>query len=255
MVQLLLIALAFTCWAQSLISTFVVVIAGLDPFNYVFEDFLPHPYQRSMEIIVCSFLARLLLSGLCICEFIRFATFFVFLFTAMALLTVSSLTKIQVIHGSSCIHLYAQLRIIFAWAFSVLCHPFGLLMFLTHLATVFFLWFSICCRALVPLILSMITVVVGIFLIIYAAFVCTSCGVVREISESIIACNKVRNFSRRASRVNNKYYFYAVWRSQLPVRVPCGSLFTVKKSFTMAYLQELACNLTNAVLLFQPSPL
>lgn len=244
-----------TSWFSSLVFVFCGVIIGLDPFNYIVEDFLPHPYHRSIEIVVTSFLARLLLSSLCGCEFARFTTFFVFLFTLMALLTVSGLKNMLQIRRSSCVHFYIQLRIIFAWAFAILSDPFGLLMFLTHLATVYFLWFGIRCKELLPLILVVISVAVGIFLITYATYIFRKCVMLREIAERIITTHKIKNFSRRANKVNRKYYDYSQWKSQIPVGVPCGSLFTIRKSFTMAYLRELVGNLANAVLLIKPASL
>lgn len=252
--SLLILTAATTSLGAILFSCSMIVI-GFDPFKYVFEEFLPNAYNRSMEVIVSSYLARFLLTSLCVCEFIRFATFLVFILAMMALLTVSVLTKMQNIHGCICIHFYTQLRIMFQGTFAVLSHPLGLLMFLTHLATVFFLWFGIRCWEFVPFILDMISVITGLGLIAYAAFITTKCGVVREIAEHIINSNKIRNFSRRANRVNRKYYFYALWTSQLPIGVPCGSLFTIEKSFTMAYLRELANNLADAVILMNPSSL
>lgn len=67
-------------------------------------------------------------------------------------------------------------------------------------------------------------------------------GKVQHLSEALDKHRLVNYYSRRANRVNNDY-FYSLWRSQIPAGIPCGVFFVIHRSFTMAYLGELANNL------------
>lgn len=100
---------------------------------------------------------------------------------------------------------------------------------------------------------SIFSVFVGFGLVIHEMLFLTSARNGRRIALHVIRSNMARNFSRREIRVDRRYYFYILWKSQIPVGLPCGSLFIIEKTFPMAYLRELANNLVNAMLLIKPS--
>lgn len=156
---------------------------------------------------------------------------------------------------NNCVKFYFQLRLIFAWAFAVLKNHVGMITIVTHLSTIFFLWFGILCWQFVPFFFYFSSLISGIFLIIYDTIIFQKAGGMQTIAELIIRNNRAKYFSRRGNKVGTKYYWYSLWRAQIPVGVPCGSFFVIRKSFAMAYMRELSNNLTSIVLLFQPSGL
>lgn len=121
----------------SIFAAFAGVAMGIDPYNYVFEEFIPHPTYRGIGFITGVWMARFGLSILCVCEFIRFIIFLIFIITLLTLMCASSLTKMLTIRGNACVILYAQLRILFAWGFAILSDPVGFAILCTHFATIF----------------------------------------------------------------------------------------------------------------------
>lgn len=251
----LLLVIALNGWWGSIPFSLFGVILGLDPYKYVFEEFLPHPTHRSIGIIIGFWIARLILATLSVSEFVRFITFLFFIIALATLMCVSCLTKILTIPGNSCFQFYTQLRIIFAWGCDVISNPIGYLTLFTHFSTIFFFWFGIRCWNFDSLFLALVSVSTGIFLVVYDTIIFIKSGAVQQMAECIITTRSTKHFSRRDNIVDRRYYFYLLWRSQFPVGVPCGSFFTIGRGFAMAYLRELANNLTNAILLIQPMSL
>lgn len=249
----MLLMLVFGCGLGQFGVTFFVVLTSIDPFYYVFDEFLPHPYQRGLEIILATWIARVILTATYICEIARFSMHCAFILTLHILMIASCVKQMLTIPGNKCIKLYLQLRTCFAWIFAIFTNISGILIFYSHFVIVFFFWFAIRCRKFVPLALLLMAILAGIFTVINSTFVFTYAGTIPDMSGCIIRSNRDKYFTRRENKVDKKYHYFIWWRSQCPVGIPCGSFFTIEKSFLMAYLRELAVNLANAVLLTQPS--
>lgn len=86
----LLILVSFHSGWVSLVFAIIAVAINLDPFYCVFEEFLPDPHLRSLEVIVASWIARFTLGTLSVCEFTRFITILLFVIALMTLLVVSN---------------------------------------------------------------------------------------------------------------------------------------------------------------------
>lgn len=228
------------------------VYTCLDSFYYVLEEILPHPYDRSVLVIVVSACVRFLLFLVCCCEFCRFSLYLLFLFAIIALSALSTVNMLLWLPGNGCLRFYVQLRIILDSIYFILRAWVGILTVVAHFTTVFSLWLFIRSRKYIPLLVSTTSIVAGVVLVIYATIIFSASGKGRTIAEAIIRKKMIAYFSRRASKLNKRYYCYSLWKAQIPVGVPCGSFFVVQRSFAMAYLRELATNLVNAVLLIKP---
>lgn len=232
--------------------TMLSLIASLDPFRFVFEEFLPHPYFRSIEIIVGSWLARLILCIMCCCEFFRFIIFLAILLAAGTLTAISLVKIMLALPGNICIPVYFQSRVLIASVFGVASTLVGVLTLVMHFSTIFLFWGGIMCWDYVPHLVCATLLGLGITFISYHTIILTFIGRAPELTESIIRHNMAQNFSRRHNKLNQRYYTFLVWRAQQPIGLPCGSFFKVERSFTMAYLRELANNLVDTMLLIQP---
>lgn len=207
---------------------FIVVTTSIDPFHYVLNEFLPHPYQRGIGKILATWIARVILTATCICEFIRFSVLLVIILTLNFLMMTACVKKMLIIPANKCVQLYLQLRACFAL----------FLIFYRH----FFFWFGICCWKFVPHALLLMAILAGTCTITNDIFLFTYAGTFRDISECIISSNRDRYFSRREYNLDKKCYYFKWWRAQCSMGIPCGSFFTFEKSSLMAYLRELANN-------------
>lgn len=228
------------------------VATSLDPCHLVFEEFLPHPYFRSIETIVTSWIARFVLCALCSCEFMRFALIVEFVVAILSLVGVSLLNTLLKIAENHCIWVYIKLRIIVASVLQIVGRTMGTATLFAHISTIFLFWVGIRCWNNIPKFLAMFFILIGIICAISFTLVLISAGKARATARNLIFKHKAVNFSTRDNKIDKRYYLYCLWRSQIPVGLPCGSFFVIKKTFAMAYLRELVNNFTNAMLLIIP---
>lgn len=235
------------------IFTILVVLVGvlteLDPFHFLLEEFLPHPYYRTNSTIVASWIVRFFLAALCGCEFMRWALFVSYSLVVLAITGISLLNCLLKFVGNYCIFSYIELRIILGSVLNIVGKMMGVVTPLAHLITICFLWMGLQSWNQIPNILSIFFIFTGIFGTISASMILVGAGKAQIMAQKLINKHKNKNFSTRKSRVGSQYYYYCLWSSQIPMGLPCGSFFMIEKSFAMAYLRELANNLTNALLL------
>lgn len=104
----------------------------------------------------------------------------------------------------------------------------------------------------IRLIVSITAIIIGFVCTIYIITMLFAAGNYRARTEQVVKKETMLYYSTRVNRVHKRYYFYFLWKFQLPAGIPCGSFFTIESSFAMAHLRELADNLVNAILLIQP---
>lgn len=236
----------------AVLFAFVIVVTSLDPPLLVFEKLLPHPYHRNLDIIFVSWVARLVISTLCTCDFIRFIWFFCYVAAIWVLMGISILKLTFKISRIRCICIYNQFRITVASVSFICGRIVGWLTLFIHFCTIFWFWIGLRCWKHVPAYVGIFSILTGIIYTIGFSIILVEAEKAREMARSLISKHKAIYFSKRKNSVDRKYYFYCLWRSQLPVGLPCGSFFVIERTFAMAYLRELANNVASAMLLILP---
>lgn len=228
------------------------MLASLDSQYFILEDFLADPCYRNLDVIVISWIARFIVTTLWISELGRFISYTVVALAVLTFMAVSCMELLSQKPVRSTYMRYIQVKIILATIFPTLSGIVGTLTFAVHFGTIFWLWLGIRCWNLIPVFISVSAIFFGIFLIVYVSIMFLAAGQVRHLAEVLVKKKILNYYSRRANPVNNDYYFYSLWRSQILVGVPCGSFLVIQRSFTMAYLEELSNNLATAVLVIHP---
>lgn len=235
-------------FAVSLIS----IVNSIDPLYIVFEDLLSDAYNREMWVILMSLLSRFLLCSWFLWDFGRFVLFTALYFAVMAEKALSTVKVIGWVPGFRSYDIAIDCRVIFASISDILKTMICFIIFVLHFATVFLLWLPIQCWNFIPLLVAIIAINAGILCVSYAGIIFSVAGNIREKSKTLIRNKMNLHYSTRQNRVDRRYYYYLLWRSQTPIGVSCGSFFIIKGSFAISYLGELMINLVNAVLLLEP---
>lgn len=230
----------------------VAIATGLDPFYFIIEDLiLPHPYYRSIPVIILALAVRFVLGYLCVIEFLRFGTMVVIIAVIGIFAGLSICKKLKYVFYEKCLHLYVQLRLILCsiQAFTRLC--IFILIFGGQFATVLLLWLVFKCYAILSVFIYAAVCILTAYLIALVAMFLPTLARIRTETGGLIG-NKL-NLHFCTNRMNTrKYYYMSLWRAQQSVYLMCGNYFVLKKGVTMTYLRELITNLVNAVLLVDP---
>lgn len=230
----------------------VAIITNLDPFYFIFEQHLmPHPYYRSIEMIVLVPLVRLFLGYFCVIEFLRFGTMGVFIVVIVVFVIVSISKKLAHVFYEECLLLYVQLRLVLASVKHLTDVMVRALVFGSQIATILVLWIIFKCYAFLSVYIYVGICLLAAYLIILASLLLPAAAKVR--TETKVLIGNKRNLHYCSSGHNaRKYYYYNLWKSQESTYFKCGSFFIVQKGVTMTYLREMINNLVNAVLLIDP---
>ncbi len=226
---------------------------NLDPFYHVFELILPSPYDRSITVILTVPLIRLFLALVCVFEFARFFTIFLFVCISMALTLVTclrQLVKQSAMSECKTLKLYTQLRVVLKIGDYVI--RYVLLFFLTgsqfYITTLW--WLVLKCWHLLPGVLTMLA---------FQAVVGSTFAVVILLPRQIEVCTSSKNLVARKIAQNHTFckdsrnrYLYLRWKSEYMLPVRFGGQFTLSRDTPMGYLNVLVTNLTNAALLIEP---
>lgn len=238
-----------------IVIAIISVLTNMDPGRIVLAEFLPHPYTRNIRVIMLSFMIRSTVAIGFFCEVCRFGTYLLLLCTIsfMAMFSIAKkLLRISVVNCVNFTHTYVQLKVIIASIYTLLGHAMGVFILLAHFLTIFALWISFRCWDYVNFLVAIVSIIIGCVCTVYIVIIFSAAGNYRARTEEVIKRETMLSYSTRANRVDRRYYFYLLWKSQLPAGIPCGPFFIIERSFVMAYLRELADNLVNAVLLIQP---
>lgn len=233
----------------------VGIATGLDPFYFIIEDLiLPHPYYRSLAMIVMAPCIRFILGYLCVIEFARFATIVVTIIVVTVFVILSIAKKLRCVFYQECYLLYLQLRLILgAVQLVTRVLVFGLV-FGSQFATVLLLWLVFKCYGYISIYIYSVAVLLAVYFISLVSLLLPTIAKVRSESRGLIRSKLNLHFSTNPQR-KRKYYYYSLWRSQQSVYLSCGNFFVLQKGVTMTYLKELINNLVNAVILIDPKSL
>lgn len=239
-----------------ILSSFLVLFvnaSGLDPFYFVFEEFLPSAYDRPNWIILTVFPIRFLMTWIIVLESIRLmALFFGTLFAGSYFFSTSSkLFWLFPDEGGVCKWMFLQLRILY-YHFE---EPMNLvtmcLMVINQITLVFMTWFVIVCRDYFSNFLFFALCAVDLYVVVGTAVLISASGSVGEKIRSVIEAKRVFYFHPNKN-LRKSYFYYSFWRAQQPCFVKCGSMFILEKTIPMTYFKVLVDNLVNAVLLIEP---
>lgn len=236
------------------IAILIMLVTHLDPFYYVFEELLPHPFYRNMELIVGIYLTRVLLGAICVYDFCRFLLTFLFVFMLFLSGMIRILNEMKQVQGTRCLKFYLNLRITLRPIRHVIGIMVGGVVPWAHFGTAALLWISIRCWEFISPYVAFLLLIFPVFLSAITILVLfpevTKLG---SESESLIRQNMNLYHSRRHNRVDDRYFLYLSCKSHRAMALPCGFCFTLGKGFTMQYSQVMVDNVVNAVLLFDPT--
>ncbi len=248
-----LVALNLTCFAAGVFFPIIAVFAELDPFYFIFELILLSPYERSISMIMNSFLARLFLVQFCVVEVWRFA--FVIMFVLMCIAStlatcLENITqKVETIENNK-YSFNTQLRIVLKTTDFFLRHVIVFSMICVEHTFPTVLWLLLKCWNILPAYVTFVFYLI-INVIIAATLLILPLSVkIGDISEIFVLSKTASNHT--FNRSNKKYYYYLKWKSlqKLPIRF--GVQFILTRQTLNNYFSLLMENITNAVLLVNP---
>lgn len=232
----------------------IAMLTKVDPFYYVFEEILPHPYIRSPKLIVGSLMIRFVLMFLACYEFSRFMlTHIVLVFILFLSAMLSFLKSLRNFSSKESIEWYVKFKVTLSPVHTLLGHLVGGLVPWAHFGTVVCLWLAIDCWELISEVVAFILLLLA--MLIFGGTVLMMFPEVTKlgtVSELLIRKNRNYNFSRRPNIIDQRYYYYLLWKAQKIAALPCASYFTMGSGFTMQYAQELFDNLLSVLLVFDP---
>lgn len=234
-----------------------------DPFYYIFEELLPHPYFRERFLICLIPLIRFVLGFICLMEFLRLGVFvllgifivgYVFISLAQNLHKIQRSTKR--LHTFVCMF-YTQLRILFVTIQDFIQTGASLAVFLGHVGTIMAFWFVITCLNYVPILVSILAVGVAGYLLFFTLLLLPAVAYVGETTWALVNEKRILYYITPGKqclfwRKNFRYYLYLLWLAQKGISLECGRFFVFHGDTTIAYLTHLVNNLTTAIILFHP---
>lgn len=236
----------------------LVVLVGtfteLDPFYFISEELLPHPFIRSIPVIIGVWLIRFMLGFLCVADFIRFGIFLITTAILTVHVIISVAMRLKRIDRYSCPFLYTQLRLLVAaiiWEVNVIAAG---LIFVAQFASVFILWLVIKARNYLPTAVNVAFEFFSFYLIIFAALLIPTTAKIGTRTSQLVRSRNIMHYTTNY-RETRSYYYCILWKSQQAIYIRCGHFFVFRRGVTMLYFREMVTNLVNAVLLIDPSML
>lgn len=156
----------FICGWGALAFGFVAVTASLDPFRFVFEEFLPHPYNRTPVTTCAGMIVQIALSTLCTWEHLRFIVFVGILLAVLTLIGLSFIKIMLKLPGPLCIQIYNHARIILASVFRLLGDLGCAITVVMHVLTIFLFWVGLRTWNDIPLPICLGSLALGMILFI-----------------------------------------------------------------------------------------
>ncbi|CAL8141045.1 unnamed protein product [Orchesella dallaii] len=210
----------------------------VDPFYYVAEEFLPDPHYRSMDLIVLVPIIRYIVSFFCVMEFLRIGVhgmFFISLSISALHSLLENLPKIE--SNVQSFRIFLQVRVFFATASELINSVALVSVIVGHVMTVLVLWATI-------MLTGIINPLVSLF------FLCTS---IFFLGLTVVVLRAPALFTYKTSTyIRGKRMMNPRLKYHQSIHIRCGPFFVFKHSTVMAYFNNIANNLTNAVLLVQP---
>lgn len=182
------LALMFTGYA---LSPFVVLwlnAAGLEPFYFVFEEFLPSAYNRPNWILLMAFSVRFWMTWLIGLESLRIIGLFFGALFAGAHFFGFGTKMLSVIpdEEGECKWMFLQMRILFAHVEEVMSLLLMGLMVINQLSVVAFSWFVIKCRAYFSSFLLFTLCLIDLVVVSGTLFLLTAAGNIGAETESVM---------------------------------------------------------------------
>lgn len=237
-------------------GSLVCVSLSIDPFYYVAEEILTHPYDRSLLEILGSYAVRLAVLILSAQEYLRWVALVSYAILVSGFGVISVLCKLQKIRDSrKSVPLYSRLFITFVAAEEGLGIVSCLGIFLLHFGTVLTLWVSIRCWDLVPMSILFICCLLGVSLLLFSALIFPTMAKVGLETEQLIRQGQNKNYVTSRTARSSRLYYYTVWRASQAIDVPCANFFTFGQEVTRGYLDWVITNLVNMSLLLNPEAL
>ncbi|CAL8141041.1 unnamed protein product [Orchesella dallaii] len=216
---------------------FALAVHG-DPFYYVAEEILPDPHYRSMTLIILTPIIRYILSFFCVMEFIRIGVHGMFFGLLIVSVVHNLLEKIPKIESNAqSFRIYFQMKVIFAVASGMINTVAFYLVIVGQIMTVLVLWGTIRLNGIV------LPLVSYFFLSVSLLFLGLAVVLLR--APALITL-KTATYLKDKCIVNPRLKYHQ------SIQIRCGSFFVFKHSTVMSYFNNIANNLTTAVLLVQP---
>jgi len=230
-----------------------LIYTEMDPFHFIFEAyFAPNPYERTIPCILFLLGTRLVLSYLCVIEFIRIAIIFAITIILLVFTGINILCRLDTINNIDVTYkFYSQLKIAFAAVFEKLKIITLLLVFGSQAVTVMTLWLTLKCWNVIPLFISLACVLFSLYAVIVESLLITALANVEEES-LVLLVRKQNRYYCRNFKSRHLYLPYIKWKAQQPISIPCGNLFIFQKSTVSTYFSQMFGNLTNSVILIEP---
>lgn len=245
------------CCAGTMAPVFslVGVAANLDPFYFALEQLiLPHPYYRSLSIILASWFARFILGYLCVIEITRWFSAMVLILIVAMFAVLSIIRKLDFVACGDCFSLYIQLRIVIT---SI--EPFTRLLTFSvilwsQIGVVLLWWLVLKCYKYMPIYMYCADLLIAIYSSILMALTLPTLSKIEANASAFIRARLNGEFcANKQQYYKRKCYRYMLWRAQKSVCLECGSIFKFEGNVTMTYFSELINNLVNAVILINPT--
>lgn len=232
--------------------TIIGVATQLDPFYFIFEQLLlPHPYYRSIQLIVLIPLIRIFIGYFCVVEFLRFSTFAVFGVVIGVFAVYSISEKLTHVFYDKSFMLFNQLRIGLAVTENLTNFFAAVFIFGFQFATILVLWVLFNCYHLLSIFIYIIGCCLVGYLILLIAMVLPTITQIHTQTKNLIK-TKLKLYFSVGRKYSQKYYYYTLWKSQRIVYLSCYNFFIIQKEVTMLYWKELIANLADAILLISP---
>lgn len=229
----------------------IAVSTNLDPFYFIAEDYLPHPYYRSLEMILIVPIIRFILGFVCVIEFLRFALIMVFILILATYVVISVSKLLQKMSQEVCLLFYTQLRTILALVSYHLDLFAGALIFVGQFVTILALWMILKLFGYLSVYIFACICLVAAYIILMSALLLRATSAITASTQALLQAKLDRNYVSSRCK-EEKYYHFVIWRSQQSICIRAGPFFPLDREVIMAYMHHLIDNLVNVVLLIDP---
>ncbi len=231
--------------------TILAIATHLDPFYFIFEQLLlPHPYYRSISVIILLTLTRVVLGFFCVVEFLRFVILTGIGVMILVFAIVSISQKLVHVFDEKCATLYVQLRLVIAKIENLLSFFTAVAIFGSQFVSVLLIWVVFKCFNLLSIYLYIIDCFLAGFFITFVSLILPAITTIHSETEQLVK-RKITSYHCACHKSNVKYYYY-LWKAQQSVYFKCSTFFVVNKKITALYSKELINNIANAILLIDP---
>lgn len=245
-VGVLLILITITLALSPLFIACLILFLSMDSWYFILEDVLPSPYERSIKVILLSWLLRAVLAFSLAAEAFRWASIVAIILVVTGYSFVSTLGKLYKMNSSlCCLLLYVRFRLIYVCTQYVIRMPISLATAGLHFGTVLLYWLVIRCSDYMPFSLLLVFCALSVSATVFSWLLLPT------VAKLSIGCRQLIKRRLIKHRRRNRYYYY-LWKAQMRVEVPCGIFFNFGPLVVIKYLNWVINNLATSIILVDP---